>query len=58
MKKEAWEHFVNTGRVQDYLSYKNRQKKYLNEMGTEVIVKRSKRDNHAKNNRRDRSKNK
>ncbi|QVK19166.1 hypothetical protein KHQ81_05560 [Mycoplasmatota bacterium] len=56
MKKEAWDKFLNTGSVNDYLSYKNKQKKYLNEMGTEVIIKDSKRDNHGRNNRRDRHK--
>lgn len=56
MKKEAWDKFLNTGSVDDYLSYKNKQKKYLSEMGTEVIIKDSKRDNHGRNNRRDRYK--
>ena len=55
MKKEAWEKFINTGSVNDYLSYKRKQKRYLNEMGTEVIIKDSKGDNNG-NSRRDRSK--
>ncbi len=53
MKKEAWDKFMHTGRVNDYLNYKKRQKKYLNEMGTEVIIKDSKRDKNGRNNRRD-----
>ena len=56
MKKEAWEKFLDSGSVKDYLNYKNRQKKYLNEMGTEVIIKDSKRDNRDSNYRRDRFK--
>lgn len=55
MKKEAWEKFMHTGSVNDYLSYKRKQKRYLNEMGTEVIIKDSKGDNNG-NSRRDRSK--
>ncbi|MDF2698543.1 MAG: hypothetical protein K0Q49_99 [Haloplasmataceae bacterium] len=56
MKKESWDKFLNTGNVEDYLDYKNRQKKYLNEMGTEVIIKNSKRDNCDQSNGRDSSK--
>lgn len=52
MKKEAWEKFMNTGSVKDYLTYKKKQRKYLNEMGTEVIIKNSKRDKDG-NSRRD-----
>ena len=55
MKKEAWEKFMHSGSVNDYLSYKRKQKKYLNEMGTEVIIKDSKRDKNG-NSRRNRSK--
>lgn len=57
MKKEAWEKFTHSGKVEDYLKYKNNQRNYLNEMGTEVIIKNSKRDKSGRNNRRDRSKN-
>ncbi len=53
MKKEAWDQFINSGSVDDYLNYKKRQKRYLNEMGTEVIIKDSKRDHRVRNNRRD-----
>ena len=55
MKKEAWDRFLNSGSVKDYLNYKNRQKRYLNEMGTEVVIKDSKRDNQNGINRRDRT---
>lgn len=55
MKKEAWEKFIGTGSIDDYLKYKGKQKDYLNEMGTEVIVRNNKGGNSDKNNRRDRS---
>lgn len=57
MKKDAWEKFQNSGSVNDYLSYKNKQSNYLNEMGTEVIVRSNKGDRNGRNSRRDRSKN-
>jgi hypothetical protein len=56
MKKEAWEKFMQTGNINDYLSYKKKQKRYLNEMGTEVIIKDRKRDRDG-NSRRDSIKN-
>ncbi len=56
MKKDAWDKFMHTGSVNDYLSFKKKQKKYLNEMGTDVII--MERDIHGRNNRRDRIKNK
>lgn len=55
MKKEAWEKFIGTGSIDDYLKYKGKQKDYLNEMGTEVIIRTNKGGNSDKNNRRDRS---
>jgi hypothetical protein len=55
MKKEAWEKFIGTGSVDDYLKYKGKQKDYLNEMGTEVIVRNDKGGNRDKSSRRDRS---
>lgn len=56
MKKDAWEKFNQTGRVDDYLKYKGKQQDYLNEMGTEVFIK-GKGGRSGKNSRRDRSKN-
>lgn len=55
MKKEAWEKFHQTGHVDDYLKYKGKQSDYLNEMGTEVIVRDNKGGKNDKNNRRGRT---
>jgi hypothetical protein len=55
MKKEAWDQFKDSGSINDYLSYKNKQKDFLNEMGTEVIVN-SKGDKRNGASRRDRTK--
>ncbi|ERJ13820.1 hypothetical protein [Haloplasma contractile] len=56
MKKDAWNKFKNTGSIEDYLNYKRKQKNYLNEMGSEVIIKDSKRDSNGRSNRRNHSK--
>lgn len=55
MKKEAWEKFMDSGRIDDYLRYKAKQQNYLEEIGTEVHVKEHKGGNSEKNHRRDRS---
>ena len=56
MKRDAWDNFLHSGSVDDYLKYKKRQQQYLNEMGTEVIINDSKRDRNGRNSRRDHSK--
>ena len=56
MKKEAWEKFIGTGSIDDYLKYKGKQKDYLNDMATDVIVRtKIKGGNSDKIYRRDRS---
>ncbi|HEY8435825.1 MAG TPA: hypothetical protein VIK63_02075, partial [Haloplasmataceae bacterium] len=56
MKKEAWEKFIGSGSIDDYLKYKGKQKDYLNEMGTEVVIRsKDKGGKRDQNNRRDRS---
>ncbi|NLG81015.1 MAG: hypothetical protein GX490_00625 [Bacilli bacterium] len=54
MKKDAWERFMKTGSVDDYLNYKKKQRKYLEEMSTDVYI--TGRDRNDRNHRRGSSK--